>query len=241
MKPIFYLFLFILILSFVSSESYIVGQDVVITKSVRNNGAFDDSALCNITSTINGSVKVPFQPMLYNSASKTFTYNITKNNSLSVGNYDYDITCCSAGVCTTASDSFNLSRSGKDLGSNSIFLYLALLVFSMSLFGYFTWSGLKIEGADQVNEYEEVIAINYKKHLKWGALFMAYVCFVWLMYNAYSIAYLFLEVDFMSSILYFMWAIPLRMSPLIFIMIMSLSIWKLIKDVEKEKIIERME
>lgn len=240
-RRIILLFLLIILISFnVSAQSYAkVGEQINLTKSVRFNGGVINNATCALTLFYKEAVIIPYTNMTYDSTSETFNLTISPSSISNAGTYPYDITCCANGLCTTNSDDLILTKTGTEGTISTALFNTSMLIISLALFVLFVFLFFKIDGGDQYNDYDGLVAINWKKYIKFLMLFLCYYSFIWIMYTSYNISYGYLEFDYMSKVFYTMYIYPLNFSGYFFIIVILLSIYSGVRDLFNMREIQR--
>lgn len=239
-RIILVLLLFILISSNVYATSYgKVGDQINLTKSVRFNGGVINNATCALTLFYKEAVIIPYSNMTYDSSSETFNFTITPSLLFNSGQYPYDITCCANGICETNSDDLQITKTGTESTLPNAFFNFIMLLVALSLFILFMFMFFRIDGKDQYNDYDGLVAINWMKHIKYLMLFLCYYSFIWIMYTSYNIAYGYLDFDYMSKVFYTLYIYPLEFSGYFFIFFILLSIYTGFRDLINMKEIQR--
>lgn len=241
-KVILLSFLLIILISINVSaeESYgKIAQDIELYKSVRFNGAPISNATCSITAFYNETVIIPYMNMSYNSNSETFNYTITNSLTQRSGVYPYDITCCANGLCTTEKNKLILTKTGTESTIQTAFFHFSMLLIAIGLFIFCLWIFFRVDGGDEYNDYDGLVAVNWKKYPKWLMALVGYYTFIWIMYSAYNISYGYLDIDGMSKVFYSLYIYPLGFAPWFFLIFITLSIYSGVRDLYNMKEIQR--
>lgn len=214
-------------------------QSVDLFKSVRFDGGIIPNATCNITVFYNETVIVPFRMMTYDSNAQTFNFTIAQSLTQREGTYPYDIMCCANNICNTEQDDFKITKTGKASTIQGAFFQFSMLIIAICLFVFCMFVFFKIDGADTYNDYDGLIAVNWKKYPKYLMGFVGYYVFIWIMYSAWNISYFYLDIDSMSKVFFMMYNIPMSLTGIFFIIFILFSIYGAFSDLMKMKEIRR--
>lgn len=184
-KKILFLFLFLLLISFVSGlETFQQNQDVKLCREVRSNGALPSSATCNVTITYsNGTKLIDFLRM--DDLADQFCFNLTSTHTSIKGTYPYAITCSDATDNDTIRSEYLINLGGieptqsrTDAATRTIWIFFGLALitfislflikktpFKLSLFLIMIWFILMGINASYISIQDEVINSSMENFL----------------------------------------------------------------------------
>lgn len=214
-KQIIFLFLFVLLITNVSAETFKQNSPVNIIHSVRTNGWVSSSLLCN-TTVFNpaGSPIVNNKAMTYSSAGGTFNYTLPSTNTSLLGIYNYDITCqdTSQGLNTTQSFDLEVTPTGYEYTVQESLTYLALLAILIGIWGLCLWGAFTIPFRNITGQEGDIVQVNWRKYSKFGCMMLSYVLFVWIIFLAWNISFGFLHLTAMATAFYYIFRLLYALS-----------------------------
>lgn len=229
MKNILVVIILILSFSMISAEIQTLGffkQDsCVILKQTCSNCTYS-----NITSiNIEGNSK----ELLSNAAmtKKGYEYNYTFCNTSELGEYIVNGVSNVDSYETVWAYDFIITPTGKELTSQKTSIYIFIFIFSFVVFLGLLILGFSISGKNERDEMTGyIIAVSNLKYFKLLCLGIAYVFFVFITYFAWMMTYAFLEFNFLSSIMQWVFYVFAVLTLPLFILFTYLTITNLIKD-----------
>lgn len=194
--------------------TYKLGECVVLKADV--NASYSGQwNISSITYPLNSTFTV-INAEMTRSTPSIFNYSFC-NTGLQ-GNYIYDLYDNQGNTIT---NSFSINAVGAELTLQKALLYVVLLCLAVILFFVFMWVGLALPARNESDEMTGyVIAVSNMKYLKILAYGFAYLSMVSIFYFSYLLAYAFLDMGFIATLLRFCFnASAIAILPLFIVMV----------------------
>lgn len=158
------------------------------------------------------------------------TYNYTFTNAQPVGIYTVtgrgddsfaDVWCYT----------FQVTATGSDLNTSKAMSYILIFVFSFIIFIGLLIMGIALpynNSKDQMTGY--ILQVNNLKYFKSLCIALSYVVAMFLSYLAWMITYAYLDMEFLTNIMRFIFTILAVLALPLFVLFMWISITNVIKD-----------
>ncbi len=186
--------------------------------------------ICNLTVTNDKTVLVDSKPMT--DRGTFFNYTLPDTQTGTVGIYQASVVCSYAGESANENFFFKITASGyegttADAIMYGIIIFIVLIALITSITGF-----VSIDGNDSYDFGGNLLKINYGKHLKTGLFFLSYL-FLWgLLFFSWQIAEMFLTFGFINSILYTSFYILTVVLPVIFLVVVLLTLMRWTADLK---------
>jgi len=184
------------------------GKDVEVYQTCNN------CSYCNIT-----AVKYPNSTNILTNVGMVkdgtyFSYTVGANNLTSLGEYAYCYHCGNGEDTATGCLNFEVTPTGIKPTNSQGILYgllflVALVIFSISLFGYFAIDGTRWN-KDSITG--SVTNVNWNKYYKFGLIFICYAIGIWIMHLGYEISRNILYTSFLSTFFHMIYTILLALA-----------------------------
>lgn len=236
------LFLSLLVLTFF--VGFVTAADVQTLGTAKQNDCIQLIQTCGNCSQVNiSSIQYPnqsqviLQVIMQKSGS---TYNYTFCNTQDSGQYIYNTIGDPDGIVTVQPVNFFISATGKDLTSAKATAYVIIFIISFIIFLGFLLLGIYLPSNNKTNEMTGyIIAVNNLKYLKLLFLSFAYLTAVFIAYLSWMISYSYLDMDFLTRLLQFLFfAEAIAILPL-FILAIYFLISNWIRDTKVEELLSR--
>lgn len=210
----------------VASQIYQQGEDVLISRAVRINGAPSASIVCNITvEDPDSTVIINYQPTINNATTQRHEYLLGGGNtSIIIGEYCYEMTCFGNGENETESYCFEATPDGSKPDTSQGIIYIGVITISFIAFMVsLLWC---------FNEHE-------RKYLKLGLGLFSYILLNWLLFVLWQLSYNYLMMAGLASILrIFWWVTIVGMLP-VFILVFLLTLAEIKNDKFTQNLLKR--
>ena|SRR3990167_6100291 len=220
-----FLILSVFLLSFVSAAQSETNHNLVLSCS-----GFTCSAV-NVTILYpNSSTAVNNQPMTNNVYYANYTLYLPI-----IGQYDYfysDGTNSSKG-------SFYASKTGFELNTSQIILYVFIGLVLLFLFGLSVYGGLTLPFNNQRNSEDEVISVNWRKYLKVFCWATSYMLLIGIVFVAWNLIYAYAQWEGIGNFFQYIYKLLMALALPVFVSIWVMVIVNFINDKKIEKFIKR--
>lgn len=198
-----------------------------------------DCTYNNITSVTIGQYSTKLLGLTSMERSGTI-FNYTFCDTLVPGIYTVDGYGNPAGTKTIWNYKFEVTATGQDSTVSKSITYVLLFIFSIIIFGGLVYMGIGIPYSNKTDEMTGyVLAVSNIKYLKLTLLGLSYVVAVFIAYFSWMLSYAYLDMDFLSSILQFLfYGLAVLLVP-IFILFVYLIIANLVRDSKIAEALQR--
>ena len=192
---------FVPMISAVETLTYQINTNITIRESCHNNGTLcSSSALCNISIFNPKGVNLADNlAMTQNPSLAFFNFTINSTQIDTVGFYRYDIVCSDGGNANFGSFNLQVTGGGVDPSLPQVFTNGMLLFIILFTFSFNVWGFTRLSWSNKIDD--EVITVNYMKHVKTILFFTAYMQILFISYIGYSMSQQFIYLDFATSLL----------------------------------------
>lgn len=187
-KKVWLFILILLALPLVASQVYRQGEDVLISRAVRIDGAPSTSISCNITvEDPDTEIIIYYEPMVNNATTQRHEYLLAGSNTSAItGEYCYELTCRGDGENATESFCFEATPDGSKPDTSQGIIYIGIIIISFVAFMIcLLWC---------FNEHE-------RKYLKLGLGLFSYILLNWLIFILWQLSHNYLMMAGLASIL----------------------------------------
>lgn len=200
------LFFMIMSISLSSGEIQVNGYSIPPTQQNTCNQLLITCANCtfvNVTAVHfkNSTFRTDFY---FNGAMErhSSSYNYTFCNNNFIGTNTYDVFGDPDGELQTISASYEVTATGELLNGPKSALYTIIFIIALILFGLFITLGLSLPSKNNIDEMTGyILQVSNLKYVKIISWFLAYISFSVIMYFGYVISNIYLDIDFVSNIL----------------------------------------
>lgn len=242
-KLILYMLAVVLVcsISLVGAVEYKQNTDITLRHSVRVQDAPTSSASCNITINYipESRALVKYEEMTYEAESETYYYLLNKTNITKSGEYCYDITCLDAGLNETSNFCFDVSPTGEEYTTAQSITYIFILILSLSLLGLCIYGAIVIPFANSRNSENEIIQVNYRKHMKIFMISMSYLILMWISYITYNISLGYLQLFAIANFFKFIYKFMLAFTLPISVVAILVFFIVFINDIKTDNLLKR--
>lgn len=171
--------------------------NLILGCSYSNGSACSSSTVCNVTRILypNQSYMMRNVPMGTNFVPD---FNLTVSDTSVLGVHQGQQMCCDGGSCGPRGFLYQVTVSGTKPDITEGIIYLVLLLINLGLFLLTLLSAAGIEGSNERDDRGRVVGVNYKKYLKMGLFFLAYILLIWLSFNLWNVSENFLTLGFLT-------------------------------------------
>ena len=234
---LFYMFLLV---PLISAEVFTADEDMNIIYAVRTNDAVTSTALCNITiKDPDKNILVNFEQMVYSSTSQTYSYTLPGTNTSELGEYCYDITCVDGVLNNTESFCDTVNPIGKEYSTAESITYIFVLIVMMGIFGLLVYWANALPWRNERNQFDEIIRVNWKKHLKIACIGLAYVLLVWIVFLSWNLSFGYLQMRGLGLFFMYLFSLLVGLALPVFVSIVIFSLIAFLNDKKISKYIER--
>jgi len=192
-------------LNIASALPYRQNNPLDIKHAVRLDGFYTSSALCNMTAyNPVWNAIIENKALTYNSTLQAYNLTIPSTKVNLTGTYCYDITCSVSGINSTQQFCVEVNPDGKDYTTAESITYIFVLLLTVSIFFFFIWGAMKIDTTPRINEYNELVKVNWNRHIRNLLIVTCYLMFVFITYITWNISFAYLDLPSVGNFFVFL-------------------------------------
>jgi hypothetical protein len=237
MKYISYALIFIFLISIVSAtvESLPVQKKAGTVNLIQSCAG---STYSNITKVLypNSSFSLRGE---YGMTKSGNDYNYSFNDTQTLGRYLVYGHCDQAGTDTYWAYDFTVTYMGDSLDTSKSIMYIGLLALMVSFFILVVYFIEKIPSSTNRNEEGEIVSLSGLKYLGSALVFIDWMILIGIFYISSSLAFAYLGEVLFAKVLFMIYSICFRITPLIVILWFVWIFVSIFQDQKMRKLIEK--
>lgn len=223
-----------------AQEYYEIDKEIDLRVICDYNGFCSASSTCNVTVVYpNNTIMINNQLMTNNNAYHNYTISQSQNSVKGI--YEVFGECTDGGVSQVFDFDYKVNGNGYPLDTSDSIIYVVYLIGFISVFLLSLYGAIKIPYKNKMNEFGEVIDVNYMKYVKMLCVLNIYVMLLFFSATMRSIFRFFLLYDNLSG--YFSWMYSILLAGVYPIIILCglIFILSIIEDKNAKRILNDLE
>lgn len=227
----------IFLISFVSSTQQSFGT-FKLNQCINLKQICANCTYVNITSVISPTGATALTQTVMTKLGSEFSYNFC--NATTTGNYIVSGLGDPDSSPSVWVYDFEVTATGSNFTVGKSITYILIFIFSVSVFVILLILGIALPSKNDSDEYTGyIIAVSNLKYFKMFCIALAYLMAMFISYFVWNIAYAYLDMEFLSNIMRFIFtSLAILVLPM-FILITYILIANMIRDADIEKQLSR--
>jgi hypothetical protein len=193
----------------------------------------------NLTQVMNSNNTYIINKLMTNIGGQTFNFTFCNTSQLDHYTFSWNDKCidCSLGGC---GNEFYVTATGKDLTISKAVTYVLIFIVSMLIFIGLLILGIALPSnnrSDEMTGY--IIAVSNLKYFKLLCLGLSYIVLIFISYYIYTIAYAYLDLDFMTTIFQYIFYVLASLTLPFFILMVYFTIANAVRDTKLADMLSR--
>lgn len=167
-------------------------------------------------------------------------FNYTFCNTSLAGQYIYNTYGDPDGIPTVQPVGFEVTATGSGTSTGKTITYFLIFLFALIVFSILLVIGIALPSNNKTDEMTGyVIAVSNLKYLKLVSLGLTYIFGMFIAYFAWMLSYAYLDMDFLSDILKFVFYFLVALALPLFILFVWTTITNLMRDSKVHELLYR--